>query len=191
MDAASRLVHVKGFRGTSVDDVLRECGIGKGNFYYYFKSKEELGYAILDRAVQGFFERTLGPAVGDPSLAPLDRVRIFLDRVLATQRQRSCVGGCPIGNLAAELSDVHEGFRHRLSEVFGRWRRELAGTLREAQAEGSLAGQCDAAQMASFVVSALEGAILMTKVMRKVSALETCVHELKAHLSLYATGRRA
>src|SRR5436309_7605068 len=49
LEAASRLIHVHGYNHTSLDDVLRESGVGKGNFYYHFKSKEELGYAILDQ----------------------------------------------------------------------------------------------------------------------------------------------
>ena len=51
LDAAGKLIHVRGFKNTSVDDILKETGVGKGNFYYYFKSKDELGYAILDRKI--------------------------------------------------------------------------------------------------------------------------------------------
>ena len=49
LDAASRLIHLQGYHGTSLDDVLRESGVGKGNFYYHFRSKEDLGYAIIER----------------------------------------------------------------------------------------------------------------------------------------------
>jgi TetR/AcrR family transcriptional repressor of nem operon len=188
LDAATRLMHVSGYRGTSLDDVLRESGVGKGNFYYYFKSKEELGYAILDRIVRGFVERTLEPSFADSSRPPLDRIHRFLDYVLETQRQRNCVGGCPMGNLASELSDVHEGFRRRLAEIFTRWRERLTEALREAQSEGSLALTCDAGRLAQFLVASLEGAILMTKVTKEIEELETCVYELKAHLAHYATG---
>ena len=52
LNAAARLIHVQGYQSTSLDDVLRESGVGKGNFYYYFKSKEDLGYAIIDRITQ-------------------------------------------------------------------------------------------------------------------------------------------
>jgi AcrR family transcriptional regulator len=54
-DAASRLIHLPGLRGyhcTSLEDVLRESNVGKANFYYYFKSKEDLGYAIIGRLVR-------------------------------------------------------------------------------------------------------------------------------------------
>src|SRR5215468_9172911 len=95
LDAAGRLIHLQGYYCTSLDDVLRESGVGKGNFYYYFKSKEELGYAIIDRLVTGFLERTLGPAFADPEGDPLEQIQAFLDRVFESQRKRNCVGGCP------------------------------------------------------------------------------------------------
>ena len=126
LDAAARLIHLRGYHGTSLDDVLRESGVGKGNFYYYFTSKEELGFAIIDRVVERFLERTLEPAFVDPSADPLDQIRGFLDRLLEAQRQRNCVGGCPMGNLASELSDVHEGFRQRLADDLRAWRVRLA-----------------------------------------------------------------
>src|SRR5260370_535648 len=53
--AATRLIHVHGYNHTTLDDILRESGVGKGNFYYHFKSKEDLGYAILDQIVAEVF----------------------------------------------------------------------------------------------------------------------------------------
>src|SRR5436853_3352595 len=97
--AASRLMHVSGYQSTSLDDVLRESGVGKGNFYHYFKSKEDLGYAILDRVVTIFIERTLEPCFADRDGQALAQIGCFLDRILEAQRQRNCVGGCPLGNL--------------------------------------------------------------------------------------------
>jgi len=186
LDAAARLIHLRGYHGTSLDDVLRESGVGKGNFYYYFRSKEDLGFAIIDRVVERFLERTLEPAFVDPTADPLDQVRAFLDRLLEVQRQRNCVGGCPMGNLACELSDVHEGFRQRLADIFERWRVMLATTLERGRESGRLRADLDAASAAGFVVAALEGAILMAKVTKDISVMEKCVVELEHHLTLYA-----
>lgn len=186
LDAAARLIHLRGYHGTSLDDVLRESGVGKGNFYYYFRSKEDLGFAIIDRVVERFLERTLEPAFVDPTADPLDQVRAFLDRLLDVQRQRNCVGGCPMGNLACELSDVHEGFRQRLADIFERWRMMLATTLERGRESGRLRADLDAASAAGFVVASLEGAILMAKVTKDISVMEKCVVELKHHLTLYA-----
>ncbi len=189
LDAAARLIHLRGYHCTSLDDVLRDSGVGKGNFYYYFKSKEDLGYAIIDRIVQGFVERTLEPAFADPGADPVAQLRGFLDRVLDSQRERNCVGGCPLGNLASELSDVHEGFRRRLADIFSQWRIRLADALARGKARGGVRPDVDPAGAAQFLVAALEGAILMSKVTRDIAVMENCVDELKSHLTLYGARR--
>jgi TetR/AcrR family transcriptional regulator, transcriptional repressor for nem operon len=183
--AATRLMHVNGFNATSLDDVLRESGAGKGNFYHHFRSKEDLGYAILDQLIAGFVQRTLDPCFADPDEPALAQIRCFLDRVLEAQRRRNCVGGCPMGNLASELSDVHEGFRTRLASVFSAWRDRLSLALRDAQSLGEVGADCAPDAVAQFLVGSLEGAILLAKVSKDIRVMEQCVSELKRYLSLF------
>ncbi|PYN27332.1 MAG: TetR family transcriptional regulator [Candidatus Rokuibacteriota bacterium] len=185
LEAASRLIHVHGYNHTSLDDVLRESNVGKGNFYYHFKSKEELGYAILDQIIGSFLERTLEPCFSDPQGRALTQIRCFLDRVLEMQRERNCVGGCPLGNLALELSDVHEGFRGRLASVFAAWRERLTLALRTAQSQGAVGSECRPEAVADFLVASLEGAILLTKLTKNIAVMEQCVVEMKRYLSLF------
>ena len=187
--AASRLMHVHGYNATSLDDVLRESGVGKGNFYYHFKSKEDLGYAILDEFVEAFLERTLEPCFRETGDRPVAQIRCFLSRVLEAQRKRNCVGGCQLGNLAAELSDVHEGFRTRLATVFFKWRERLTRTLRDAQAAGEVSPGLEPEAVAQFLVASLEGAILMTKLTKDITVMEQCVAELGRYLGLYEKTR--
>ena len=187
LNAAARLIHVQGYQSTSLDDVLRESGVGKGNFYYYFKSKEDLGYAIIDRITQAFVERSLGPAFADTDADPVTQIHGFLDRVLEAQRLRKCVGGCVMGNLASELSDVHEGFRLRLASIFDLWRVHLAEAVSRGQARGRLRADVDASRVAQFLVAGLEGSILLSKVAKDITVMERCVEELKRHLTLYGT----
>jgi TetR/AcrR family transcriptional regulator, transcriptional repressor for nem operon len=187
LNAAARLIHVQGYQSTSLDDVLRESGVGKGNFYYYFKSKEDLGYAIIDRITQGFVERSLEPAFADAEADPVAQIHAFLDRVLEAQRQRNCIGGCVMGNLASELSDVHEGFRQRLAGIFDLWRAHLAEVVSRGQARGRLRADMDVSRVAQFLVAGLEGSILLSKVTKDITVMERCVEELKQHLTLYGT----
>ena len=186
--AATRLIHVHGYNHTTLDDILRESGVGKGNFYYHFKSKEDLGYAILDEIVASFLERTLEPCFSDPAARPLTQIRCFLDRVLEAQRQRNCVGGCPLGNLVAELSDVHEGFRTRLARVFAAWQARLHDALEAARRRGDVGEACRPDAVAHFLVASLEGAILLTKLTKDIGVMEQCVEELKRYLALYEPG---
>lgn len=183
--AASRLMQIKGYNATSLDDLLNASGVGKGSFYHYFRSKEDLGHAILDRIVASFIERTVDPCFSDPGVKPLTQIRCFLDRVVEAQRERNCVGGCPLGNLASELSDVHPGFRARLAGVFSAWRARLTMALREALGRGEVGGDCRPEAVAHFLVASLEGAILMTKLTKDIAVMEQCVGELKRYLTIY------
>jgi TetR/AcrR family transcriptional repressor of nem operon len=184
---ARRLMHLHGYRATSLDDVLRESGVGKGNFYYYFRSKEELGHAILDDLIGEFLEKTLDPCFADAGGHPVAQIRCFLERLVEIQRRANCVGGCPLGNLAAELSDMHEGFRSRLREVFTAWEGRLVTALARAQALGEVDATCNPASVGCFLVAALEGAILMAKLSKDIGVMERCVSELGRHLTLYET----
>jgi TetR/AcrR family transcriptional repressor of nem operon len=127
----------------------------------------------------------VGPAFADTQADPIAQMQAFFDRVLDSQRQRNCVGGCAMGNLASELSDVHEGFRGRLAGIFDVYRNHLAEAIRRAQQSGRLRADADAARVAQFLVAGLEGAILLAKVTRDITVMERCVQELKEHLTLY------
>jgi len=185
VDAARRLMHVNGYHSTSLDDVLRESGVGKGNFYYYFRSKEDLGHAIIDEVVGSFLQWTLEPCFADSRRPLVSQLHCFLDRVREAQRESNCVGGCALGNLASELSDIHEGFRARLLSVFVAWRERLTVALREGQERGELLATGRPETIAQFLVASLEGAILMTKVTKDIEVMEQCVEELKRYLPLY------
>ncbi len=181
LDAACRLMSLRGFHRTSLEDILRESHVGKGNFYYYFRSKEELGYAILDRTAEVYREGIFASVLSDGS-DPLRQIFQFLDRIVQVQRQAGCVGGCPIGNLALELSDVHEGFRQRLARIFEAWRDQVEKQLEMARQQGQIDPTTDTRAMARFLVAGVEGGILLAKVKKNYRVLEECVAELKRHL---------
>jgi TetR/AcrR family transcriptional repressor of nem operon len=181
LDAACRLMSLRGFHQTSLEDILRESRVGKGNFYYYFKSKEELGYAILERTAEIYREGIFASVLNDGS-DPLRQIFEFLDRIVQVQRQAGCVGGCPIGNLALELSDLHEGFRQRLARIFEDWRDQIERQLEVARQQGQIDPTTDTRVMATFFLAGVEGGILLAKVTKNSKFLEECVAELKRHL---------
>jgi TetR/AcrR family transcriptional repressor of nem operon len=178
IETATRLVHLQGYQNTTLDDVLGASGVGKGNFYHYFRSKEDLGFAILDRVIEAFMERGIEPCFADPDAPRLGQIRCFLARVREALHARNCAGGCLFGNLAAELADVHEGFRAR-----------LAGLLTEAQARGEVTEQCRPEAVAPFLVASLEGAMLLTKLTKDIAVMDRCVEEMNHYLALYERTR--
>jgi TetR/AcrR family transcriptional repressor of nem operon len=190
LDAAAVLISARGYRMTSVDDVIREAGLsGKSHFYHYFKSKEELGYAVLNRQFERFAERGLA-ILREPMIDPLERLYLFIDSVVTAQAERGCKGGSPFGNLAGEMADAHEGFRERIEQVFERWASQIQSLLWEAR--GQLAPATDAGRLARFIIATLEGALLMTRVKRDVAMLYGIAADLKRFIGTHVRdGARA
>jgi TetR/AcrR family transcriptional repressor of nem operon len=184
IEVASHLVHLRGFNHTSIGEILRESGVGKGNFYYYFRSKEELGYAIIENNLRRFSEEVTEKAFRGNRDA-LAQLYDFLNILVEIHRQRHCVGGCRLGNMAMEMSDIHEKFRKRFQEVFDSWEAQIADLVRTAQMSGQLTSHADPAVLAQFVIASIEGAILLAKVKKDVRALECCVEELKKYIRIY------
>lgn len=184
LQAACRLIHRQGFHNTSLDQILRESGVGKGNFYYHFKSKDELGHAVLDRLAL-WTEEQVGREVFRGDGNPVDEIFRFFDLIVEMQREMGCVGGCPLGNLALELSDIHDGFRQRIQGILTTWRNQISGALSRAQADGQLARNVQLDRVAEFIIAGIEGGILLAKTHKDLTVLEGCLDELKKHIRMY------
>ena len=183
LDAAARLISEHGFTHTSVDDVIRAAGLsGKSHFYHYFESKEALGYEVLDRQFGRFTERGLA-LLREPMIEPLDRLGLFIDTLVALQRERDSRNGSPFGNLAGELADSHEGFRKRLDVVFERWAQQLQALLWELRDQ--LRDGTEVTRLARFIIAALEGGMLMTRVKRDVAIMEGIGEDLKRFVATH------
>ena len=183
LDAAARLISRQGFTHTSVEDVIREAGLsGKSHFYHYFKSKDALGFEVLDRQFGRFTERGLA-ILREPMIEPLDRLALFIDTLVALQRERGARNGSPFGNLVGELADSHEGFRRRLDVVFERWAQQLQALLWELRDQ--LRDGVDAARLARFIIAALEGGMLMTRVARDATVMEGIGDDLKRFVATH------
>jgi TetR/AcrR family transcriptional repressor of nem operon len=182
---ACALMRERGFRATSIGDLLARAGVQKGSFYYYFPSKEDLGHAVLDRWIADLRLRMIDFLVSPAGPGPLSRVGAALDAFLSDQAQNGCRGGCALGNLALELADVHEGFRSRLAGAF----RELAGAftsvLEKARAEGALRPDADPQLLGDFLVAAIEGGILLAKVHKSPEPLAAALKAAEAHVASY------
>ena len=184
LDAAGRLIQLRGFHNTSVDDILRESGVGKGNLYYYFKSKDELGYAALDRTLERIQEQVV-KRLSVPGVDPWTQLESFLNYAVERARREGCTGGCPLGNLALEMSDIDEGFRTRLSDAFAQVCSKIEETLHRAQRDGTLRTGTDIPRLANFILAGFEGAFMMGKLHRNAESMEDVIVELKAHLAHY------
>jgi TetR/AcrR family transcriptional repressor of nem operon len=141
-----------------------------------------LGYEVLNRQFERFAERGLA-ILREPMIDPLERLNLFIDAVVALQSESGGRRGSPFGNLAAELADAHEGFRVRIEAVFERWASQIRSLLWEARPQ--LHDDVDAVRLSRFIIAALEGAVLMTRVKRDLSVLEGIAADLKRFIAMH------
>ena len=152
--AASREIYRSGFQSASLDAILASTGVTKGALYYHFKSKEGLGYAVV--------EEVIAPDVHGKWVLPLQSVKDPIDALIgAVQRipvgPEDVCGGCQLNNLAQEMSPLDAGFRMRLAIIFDAWREAVASTLREGQTHGSVRRDVEPADAAGLLIAMVEG----------------------------------
>lgn len=161
----------KGFHNLSLDEIVTIAGIPKGSFHYYFGSKDSYAFEVID-AYGVYFARKLERRLGDPSHAPLDRIRLFIEDSCAGMEKYGFKRGCLVGNLSQELAGLDDNFRERLLEVQRDWRRRFKACLDEAKEQGAIRADADTVFLARYFWSVWEGAVMTSKLERSRLALE-------------------
>ena len=163
LQSAFEEIYRQGFQGASLDVILAKAGVTKGALYHHFPDKAALGYAVVDEVVRGLLlERWLGVLQrqrGDP----LSALQGMLRERAAELTAREIELGCPLNNLAQEMSPLDETFRRRVRATFDTWIDGFAEILERGQAEGTVRIDVDARQVAAFLVSAVEGSYGLAK----------------------------
>lgn len=169
---ASKLIHSKGFNNTSVQDILDASSVTKSNFYYHFESKEKLGFDVLEQRLEWFRSFVVAPSLMNTEISPAERIDAFLDRMLELGRLREGELGCPFGNLAQEMSTIHEPLRQALSEFFSLGAAKLAECFEEGKEIGEFRDDLQSKEMGEFVLAQIQGAFLLRKTHRDIEVLE-------------------
>jgi TetR/AcrR family transcriptional repressor of nem operon len=170
LDAAAELVHRQGFNHTGLQEILEAAGVPKGSFYFYFKSKEDLGLALVDHYKEQIQARAR-LYFADDIRPPLERLRTFFRAALEQQEAGGYRKGCPIGNLCQEMSDLSPLFREKLEEVMKGTALGITQLLRQAKEAGDLPAHLDPEDTARFIMSSWQGALLTMKVEKTAAPL--------------------
>ena len=158
LDAAERLVQVRGFNGFSYADIAAELQITKASLHYHFATKADLGEALIARYAARFFD-ALDAADRDGPTAPAKLsayAKLYAD-VLSQQRM------CLCGMLAAEYPTLPGPMQSAVLEFFDHNETWLRAVLEQGRNDGSLEFTGPARDIARMIISGLEGAMLVTR----------------------------
>ncbi len=182
-----QIVHRRGFGASSVRDIVQAAGVPQGSFTNHFASKEAFGLEILER-YHDMTSAAVRATLRNDELSPLRRLRAWIEGQLAYLRKDDMRRGCLYGNLSAEASEDSEAIRGRVVSVFAENQASVAYCLEAAIDAGELAPNTDVQELAGFIVSSLQGAILVAKAQRSPVPVERFERILFQHLLAQGDG---
>jgi len=171
VDAATELVRAHGAANTTIDAVIEASNVSKSQVYHYFVDKDDLVLAVIQRqaeCVLGAHEELLRKL---NSLAGLRRWR---DAVVELTRKTNCAGGCPLGSLAAELSETPRT-RAALAESFALWASYLEMAFTRMQTRAGRKPGGDLQELSEAMLASLQGGLLLAQTMRSTRPLEVAL----------------
>jgi TetR/AcrR family transcriptional repressor of nem operon len=190
LDAGAVEIHRHGFRNASVDRILADTGLTKGAFYHHFAAKADLGYAVIDECVRAMvLSKWVEPmeASGDP----ISGLITTLSDLGQDELNMACDCGCPLNNLAQEMSAIDETFRTKLLRVYAEWQDRTAAALFRGQGAGHVGADVDCRKAATFIISSIEGAAGLAKNHRDPAVLFACMEGMVRYLASLRPAARA
>lgn len=189
LKAAFEEIYRRGFQAASLETILAKAGVTKGALYHHFPDKASLGLAVIDEVVKGLLlKRWLGllqQPTGDPLTALQRTLRLRATNPGANELEL----GCPLNNLAQEMSPLDERFRRAINATFDAWRDGFARTLEQGQADGTVRRDVDAKKVASFIVAAVEGSSGLAKSAQSATLLRANLEILGGYLDTLRPGK--
>lgn len=188
LDTAMRLFYEQGYHATGIATILREADVNSGSLYYFFPSKEALLIGVLERYIEGLEPMVMCHA-RNASDDPIERIFVLLGNYRAGMESTGCKMGCPIGNLALELSDDHAEIRRLIDQNFRNWTAVIRSWLDEAG--DRLTADINRDELAQFVLTVMEGGIMQARAAKSLAPFDASVHQLRQYVDRLVERERA
>jgi len=177
ISVALDLFHEKGINATSVDDILAASDTGKSQFYYYFKSKEGLIGAVLDRLADYIGNLKFMQHKGLDSFQDLED---FFHFFINMNKNLDLPRACPMGFIGAELSPCQEELSVKVNQIFDSIKMTLKNFFDKAKKKGDFKKDLNTENLAEFCLAVIQGALITAKIRKNIKPLEISVkHALK------------
>lgn len=187
VDAAVFLFWEKGYGGTGLAEILARAQVNSGSFYYFFESKEELLLAVLD-----WYQESLEPVLLAPVLAqtddPIERIFTLLAGYRRSILMTEFGFGCPIGRLALEIDPAMKEVHNKLSANFDGWEVAVESFLKDAGER--IPAAVDRKRLSRFVLSVMEGGVMLSRSHKSVDPFDDAVADLRAYFDLLLAGHK-
>jgi TetR/AcrR family transcriptional regulator, lmrAB and yxaGH operons repressor len=177
LTAAAKLLQERGYRGTSLNDILAASGAPRGSLYYHFPGgKEELVREATRREVRFITDYML--TAFRESAGPVEAIRAYVEGAREHTRTGGFLLGCPVASLVLDSPEASSSIRAVCEDALAEWH----GILREGMVAGGVRpDRADA--LATLILTAVEGALIVARSQRDTQALDTVAEELASAVS--------
>ena len=180
---AALLFNTRGYAGASISDIMRVTGLKKGGIYNHFQSKDDLALQAFDYAI-GYIQKCYGNALRNKRHA-VERLKAIIDVFYTNITNPAIDGGCPLMNTAIESDDTHPMLRQRAQAAMDSWRNMVCKVIQKGITRGEIRSEVNADEVATVIISLLEGAVMMDKLYDDSIHLERAI----AHLNDFITNK--
>jgi len=181
---AADLIFRQGVAGTSIDDVRKAAGVSGSQMTHYFQDKRSLVRAVIAWQADSVIGLHQQPALG--RLDSFEALDLWAEVNIARQRETDCEGGCRFGSLAGELAEADEETRADLAAGFTRWEGLFRDGLQAMRDRGDLRPDANPGELATGLLSALQGGMLLTQTTRDIRHVEAALKTALGHVRSYA-----
>lgn len=183
LDAAAGAFQSAGYGATSIHDLIRTTGVTGGALHHHFPSKKSLALAVIDERIAAELASTWIDRVAEAPTAAEGVIAVF-DGVADALDHQGSVSGCPLGNMASELSLGDDEVRDALSRRYADWRDAIAAKVEADMAAGRASyASGDAAGFADVVIALFTGALTIGKAEQSTGALRAATRQLRAWMA--------
>ena len=181
VDSALYLFWLQGYAATGVAEILSHANVRAGSFYYFFKTKESLLLAVLQRYIETLDLIVTGPVFAETA-DPIERIFGILEFYRRNLIRTGCTYGCPIGRLALEIPEQQKEVHRLLADNFDGWTTAIEVCLRDAQ--DRLPAELDLKALSQFVLTVMEGGVMQARAHGSLAPFDASVSQLRNYFRL-------
>ncbi|MDQ1521174.1 MAG: hypothetical protein QOI55_2247 [Actinomycetota bacterium] len=180
VEQCAPIFNQRGYAGASMRDLVAAAGLEKGGLYNHFDSKEALALAAFDHSVSLLGDRLAAARASVDDAG--DQLVAIVHAFAQWARKPGVPGGCPIMNTAIEADDTNPELRAHARDAMTRWHRLIGSIVKEGVASHQLDASLNPYELATVLTSALEGALMLSRLYDDASHMDRVVAHLVLHI---------
>lgn len=166
-----KLMRIKGYQATSIDEIVNNLKIPKGSFYYYFKNKEDYSLEVLEYYINIVLRR-IEKTLTDPMISPKQRViKLYSDYIDNYTNHGGSVYGNFASNMQHDLGDKNQQITDTVANYFLEIKKLHINCLNQARRAGEIERSQDVEKIAKLIIYSWEGAVLRANITRNIKPL--------------------